>query len=171
MFPRQTLCLRNVANLLNTREEERRKRRTYWFNGEKAIKILIKRQCSLETNTVNAVFSVFTISNHIVSLFFGGEDVLSWKRGQLYRPWTWHTPDKWLDPSKTRALYSVFMITRGCQGLFMYTLITSSQWPQCQLHPPCDDACQSTLWGQKSHTQVYKKRAARSPTDVIYTKV
>lgn len=44
-----------------------KKKNTYWFNGEKAIKILIKRQCSLETNTVNAVFSVFTISNYTVS--------------------------------------------------------------------------------------------------------
>lgn len=63
------------------------------------------------------------------------------------------------------------MITRRCQGLLVYTPITSSPWPQCQLHRLGNDACQSTRRGQKSHTQVYRTGSARGTADVIYTKV
>lgn len=155
MLPRQTLSLRNVADLLNIAHKEKEKNKNiYWFNHKKNIWFIA------------VVLRVGSDQTPSVSAFLGCT-----RFKELNRPCTWHSADKKPDRGKTRTLWRLFMITRRCQGLFTHTLLTSSPQPQCQLHPLGNDACQSTRRGQKSHARVYRTRPARGTADVIYTKV
>lgn len=79
------------------------------------------------------------------------------EKGQLYRPWTWHIPDKWLHPNKTPVLQILFMISGRCQGLFMYALITGVKWFQCQLLCWIMMLVSQMLWG-KSVTYRFMNR-------------
>lgn len=87
-------------------------------------------------------------------------DMSSSEGGQLRGPWTWHIPDKWLDPNESSVLYFLFMISGRCQGLVACTPITRFWWYQCQLLC-CEMMLVSQMLRGRSVTRRFMRRDQR----------